>query len=402
MSASPEFALLEHAERLSQYRFGRRVIHIPLSQMKLRERRDYHMRIAINTFENMVSLCEGRIFRLSNHDLVFVFRSDDPVPVEDAIRRLHRLFRADPLSGNAENELLERFYTSYNLDTEYDGFRMLVRRLYDEAQRALRERARDGVSVADKPPLDAVSLKALLDVMTRSEVSSFLRRQTIYACIPKRAPEAIFDELFISIGDLHSAILPGSNITANRWLFQYVTESLDQQMLKMLMRADDASLTRSFSINLNISTILSPEFLVFDASLSARARGTIVLEIQPIDIFADLSAFAFARDFAHDRGYRVCLDGLNEYSFTLLDRERLNVDLVKLAWLPGMVVTANAERREKIGALIERAGKPNVILCHVDSEEAIEFGRSLGIALYQGRHIDKMAAAARPSLVANR
>lgn len=62
-------------------------------------------------------------------------------------------------------------------------------------------------------------------------------------------------------------------------------------MLSLLTRSNDASVTGSVSINLNVSTLLSPDFLTFDSNVKAGQRGTIVLELQKIDIFADLGAF---------------------------------------------------------------------------------------------------------------
>src|SRR3546814_14315784 len=81
-------------------------------------------------------------------------------------------------------------------------------------------------------------------------------------------------------------------------------------MLSMLVRNDDSSIASSFSINLNVGTILSPPFLNFDSSLKAIARGTVVIELQKIDIFGDMGAYMFARDFLRERGYRICLAGM--------------------------------------------------------------------------------------------
>jgi hypothetical protein len=163
-------------------------------------------------------------------------------------------------------------------------------------------------------------------------------------------------------------------------------------MLALLLRADDPAIWNSFSMNLNVSTILSPEFLSFDASLRAGARGTIVIELQMIDVYADISAFSFARDFARDRGYRICLDSLTETTLPLVDREKLGVDLVKLQWAPAMADERFVERRMKLRDMIERTGKSKVIMCHVDTEDAVTFGQSVGIVMYQGRYIDQLVA----------
>ena len=42
---------------------------------------------------------------------------------------------------------------------------------------------------------------------------------------------------------------------------------------------------------------MSPDFIEFDALLRAGGRGTIVIELQLINIFSDAANSVFARDF---------------------------------------------------------------------------------------------------------
>jgi hypothetical protein len=163
-------------------------------------------------------------------------------------------------------------------------------------------------------------------------------------------------------------------------------------MLKMLMKNDDRSIAAAISLNLNVATLLSPEFAAFDAGLRPEARGTIVLELQTIDIFADLGTFVFARDFARDRGYRLCLDGVTEMMLPFIDRQKLGVDFVKLMWQAGLRHRSEA-RQAEFRAAVGRLGATRAILCRCDNEDAVTFGRALGINLFQGREIDRRLAA---------
>ena len=43
--------------------------------------------------------------------------------------------------------------------------------------------------------------------------------------------------------------------------------------------------------------------------------------------------------------------------------------------------------------IVSRAGKHGVILSRVDSEDAVKWGATLGIARFQGYFIDKLVAA---------
>ena len=78
---------------------------------------------------------------------------------------------------------------------------------------------------------------------------------------------------------------------------------------------------------------------------------------------------------------------------------KLGIDLVKLQWKSNMSDERLPEKKEKIREMVERTGKAKVIMCHVDSEDALRFGHSIGIAMYQGRFIDALVA---PRNAANR
>jgi EAL domain-containing protein (putative c-di-GMP-specific phosphodiesterase class I) len=203
-------------------------------------------------------------------------------------------------------------------------------------------------------------------------------------------PQPVFRELFISIADLQQTMLPEFDLAADRWLFQHLTQTLDNRMLAMLVRNDDSTISSSFSINLNVRTILAPPFPNFDASLQAVARGTVVIELQNIDIFGDMGAYMFARDFMRERGYRICLDGMSHLALQFIDREALGLDLVKLVWTPEMADSGSAARNQELQEHVARCGRARIILSRVDSDEAVKVGQSLGITMYQGRYIDKL------------
>jgi hypothetical protein len=75
----------------------------------------------------------------------------------------------------------------------------------------------------------------------------------------------------------------------------------------------------------------------------------------------------------------------------MVDRKRLGADLIKLVWHSDMV----DERKDVEGDLrsvVRRAGKNKVVLCRCDDREAVDFGRAIGIGLFQGRHIEHLIA----------
>ena len=76
---------------------------------------------------------------------------------------------------------------------------------------------------------------------------------------------------------------------------------------------------------------------------------------------------------------------------SMIDRERLGADMVKLYWHPQLIDGGN-DMVGRIRAMINRSGDQRVILCRCDNREAIDFGRSVGITLFQGRHVENLIA----------
>jgi EAL domain-containing protein (putative c-di-GMP-specific phosphodiesterase class I) len=399
--SSQAYLLLDYSQRLDKHRDERRAVHVHLSRLKPQNRRDQHIRIAVNTFEDLINQFEGQVFSLGNSDLVFICKSAKISDIDDAITKLRFLFSEDPLTQTPAGQKTDPFCTWYNIERQYPEFLELAEQLNDdELQRekrlaaAAQESGEPEVS-DERPLLSPEQLGKLEEFLARSDLSSVIRRQPICAVVGDNPPQAVFKELYVSTVDLASTVLPDVNLTGNRWLFQDLTQTLDRRMLKHLSKADDSELFSSFSINLNISTIMSPDFLEFDASLRTGSRGTIVIELQPVDVFSDFDTFMFARDFLREKGYRVCLDGISLSMFEFIDRKRLGLDLVKLFWAPEIGESASAERREQIRDQINELGRSRIILSRCDTPSAVRVGQALGVSLYQGRHIDSMLSSAR-------
>ncbi len=391
-----EQLLLEYLRRLESRRSGRKAVRISLSSLMPANRREHHIRAAANSFESLVGDLQGQLFQLQNLDILFVYKAEAHARVEDTVQKIKFLFSDDPLFDGKESSEAE-FVTWFDLETQYAALVKMVRDMSDEgiittrspthsdARAGLRARQEHGEPLT--PDILARAVKAL----QRTDLTSLLRRQFICGVTKKLVPEAQFSELYISIMDLRETMMPGTNLTANRWLFQYLTESLDRRVLSLLSKTDRLSITGDISFNVNVSTLLSPEFLAFDEDLSATRRGSMILELQKVDIFADLGAFLFVREFCQDKGYRFCLDGLTYRDMTMIDRERLGVDYVKLMWDPALVDGGEGLQKDVHDAVIA-TGKKRVIMARCDNREAIEFGRMAGISLFQGRYVEHLIA----------
>jgi EAL domain-containing protein (putative c-di-GMP-specific phosphodiesterase class I) len=391
-AASIEYLLLDYTKRLARHPLGRRGIIIHLSRLRPDNRRSHHIRIAANTFEAMIKQFDGQIFLLQNADIVFVCKDASIGVIDEAIMRLRYLFGDDPLAAELDENGPDRFATWYDMERDYHEFLGWVEEIYEQEVKRKKRIAQiaGGAAREDRQPLDPQSLAELVNTIQRADLTNVMRRQSICVIMGDATPKPVFREIYISIPDLRETILPRRDIASDRWLFQHLTQHLDRRVLAMLRKNDDPSIAHSYSLNLNISTLLSQEFLQFDQSLRSGARGTIVIELQKVDIFADLGAYVFARDFLRERGYRVSLDGLSSVTLPFIDRERLGLDLIKMFWTPDMADPLHTERITAFCDAVDRTGRSRIILARCDSEEAVKFGQSVGLRLFQGRHIDRL------------
>jgi len=394
---SQENLLLEYVHRLEKKRRGRKVVHIHLSALRPFNRRDQHLRAAAGNFDGMIEDMLGQLFSLKNGDLFFVYRADQHPQVETILQKMRFMFSDDPLIEE-EGKPGRTFASWFDAETEYDDLLQLVQGLIDAEQKRqteVRSRMDARQRLKDKQkrgePLTPEVLARVEEALTRADLSNLVRRQFICRIDNKLVPEQLFSELFISISDLRETILPGVNLTSNRWLFNHLTETLDRRVLSMLGKTDSLTISGDISFNINVKTLLSDQFQVFDDNITAGRRGAMIIELQKEDIFADLSSYLFAREFVQEKGYRVCLDGINHQTMRIIDRERLGADMIKLVWHSDLV-DGGDQYAEHIRGMIKRGGPDRVVMCRCDNRESVDFGRSVGIRLYQGRYIETLIA----------
>ncbi|MBL4693197.1 MAG: hypothetical protein JKY92_07700 [Magnetovibrio sp.] len=391
-----EQLLLEYLRRLENRREGRKAVRINISRLKPANRREHHIRAATNSFEAIVTDLMGQMFQLQNLDIFFIYKSEAQMRVEDTVRKVKYLFSDDELFEEEEKSG-KKFLTWFDVEAEYDDMLKMVQDMGDQDGQPKKKGARSNVREALKArqdhgdPLNPEILSRAVKALFRTDLTSLVRRQFICNVDKKMVPEALFSELYISIQDLRETMMPGINLTANRWLFQYLTESLDKRILSLLAKSDGSMMTGDISFNVNVSTLMSPDFISFDEGVSAARRGSMVLELQKIDIFADYGAFLFVHEFCREKGYRICLDGLTYEDLMMIDRDRLGVDYVKMNWTFELA-DGGEDLNEKLQEIVQQTGSKRMIMCRCDDREAVDFGRSIGMRLFQGHFIEHLIA----------
>lgn len=392
LGQAQEQMLLADLRRLDGKVGGRTVAELRLSRMHPLNRRDSRLRDITDAFSAAV-VSGVRMYWTRTWDLIAIFDEEARPAFESGLVHLRFVLADDPLADATDLVTYRAFGEEHEALIAEAEERVAGTALAgpeaDAAEERRRLTFRTRGRVARGEPLTPAMLGRIESMLVTANLSSHVRRQPVCAVVKDGRPDPLFTEVFVSIADLRETLLPSVDLAADPWLFQRLTQTLDRRVLALLSHRDDATLTRGFSLNLNVNSILSDEFIAFDDSLAPGAHGTVVIELRAEDIFADLGAYTFARDFVRQRGYRVCLDGVTWRALPYVDPKRLGAEMLKLTWQPDLPEVLESPEGAAALAAIRAVPSGRLILARCDSDAAIAFGRDHGIALFQGRLIDE-------------
>jgi hypothetical protein len=186
----------------------------------------------------------------------------------------------------------------------------------------------------DKPreKLDPARLQNLEQSLAQVNVSRFARHRRVWRVGPYGRLEPAWDKRFLAVAELTECMLPDCDATADPWLYRRLTRTLDRRLLALLGAPDELRAAGPLSLDLNVSTLLAPEFLRFDAALPAHLRGNMVIDLLPADILADPASYLFARGFVRARRYKVMIREVSAALLDVLDFDALDPDLAEVEY----------------------------------------------------------------------
>jgi EAL domain-containing protein (putative c-di-GMP-specific phosphodiesterase class I) len=400
-SGDGERPLGQYLQGLAREGGGRLAVHLRLSRLLPYNRGDRGIRAATACFADLVGQLRAELFMLRNNDILLFFLPDAEGLMKTAVHRLRLRFADDPLiKTDAETGALAAWFdTSCDLDAICE----LVATLSASPSTTAPQPGGTIHRVADAPrtrrkretPLTLEWLARLETALSQTDVASLLRQHWVCRWEAGAHPERRFSELSVSLMDLATRVLPDVDLRSNPWLFQHLTETFDRRMLAMLVRPGRGALPAQVCINLNVSTILSEDFVTFDDKLPTALRGKVVVELRAADIFADLEAYHFVRRYVQSRGYRVSIDGITYRSIQMLKRDLLHSDFVKLDFT-GEMFDDGAAVCETLAKVVAQHNPESIILAMVETGQALMLGQKAGILNFQGNYVDHALVAEQP------
>ena len=400
-SFSKNTLILDYLARMEKELDNYQAICIFIHKLQNQKMKTMQRQELIETFENVVKKSGGEIFGLPNDDMVIIFNKKARDEILACLVKVRFMFHDDPLLQNAFDLESVDFVKFYELGNGAEAFKSLIKANMEngagqEKNGGLGSSRRGTAPVPSfmggarklRRELTPAMLAKVQKALSMTDFSSLIRRQSVCAVIGKSPPQMLFDEVFVSIADLRDMLLPDVDLTANPWLFLSLSETLDRRVLETISRHDDGSLLGNFSININVSTILSDAFLAFDDNINVSMRSSIILELQLVDILSDIKSFVLARTFAQARGYKVCIDGVTVDKLKYLNRSNLDCDLIKIIWHPSFLDVIREDKH--FMDYVNKAERAKMIICRIDDPQAVQIGNSLGINLYQGRYVQRL------------
>ena len=352
-ATGPSAALTALIEGCANPGVTRQVLMVRVAQLPPDLGRPQHVRLIKAAMDPLRNLDRGCLFHLADDTLVVVWRGAAESTLAQAMSALDRLFADLPV-----------FPVSV-LDLPRDAAR-LTSVVEQSVPGGRPQHAPSGHRLA--PP----GVAALELALNRANLANFVHRRSVCHWVGEGTRHLAWERRRVSVKDLSATLAPGVNVRADRWLYQRLTRSFDRCMLALLSDPEELRGAGPFALDLNVTSILSPDFIKFDAALPRRLRGEVVLCVLPADVLADASSFALARDFARTRGYRLMLRKVTQGWLRVFPPELLGVDMIEL--------NASALTGGSLPILKSRC----VVLSQVAEERQIAWGLGEGIEYFEG------------------
>lgn len=223
-------------------------------------------------------------------------------------------------------------------------------------------------------PLDPARLLALETALGQADIAPFIRRRPVCFWPEGENPRLAWHQRCLSVRDLAATLAPGVDLRGDPWLFRRLTRSFDRRMLALLADPYELRDAGAFALDLNVSSIVETAFLRFDAALPSSLRGKVTLGLRPDDILGDPAGYAFARDFARARSYRLALRGVSAAWLHVFPPDLLGLDRLLVEAEPG-------------APPLPPGRADQTVLCRVADQAMLEWGWQQGIRLFEGPFI---------------
>lgn len=374
-----EKILLDALDRVARNPLGYTVLYVNISRLKPKNRHPQFVKIIARLFDSVVGTTKGVMFVLSNGDIAILSKNTPPEVVDEAVKKLRNGLAADPILSKDSKD----FAKVYSFPSDFIAFYEKIEQ--QQAQHLTLDEKR----IITQQPLRAEQIDEVIARLDEIDISELVKRQSILKAEDGGKFSVTMQEFFVAIKDLAPYFPEHIDLTADKWLFQYLTQVLDKKTLSAFSYAELENWPSKISINLNMSSVFSKEFVQF-AKEFLKPEQTIVAEVQMMDILNNLNLYRETKEILHKGGHLILIDSLTPQSLDMINLEQLKPDMIKIFWEPLLEYETD---KASVKEAIDKLGAQNVILAKCDSQEALKWGLKYGISIFQGPFMDNIETA---------
>lgn len=374
-----EKILLDALDRVARNPLGYTVLYVNISRLKPKNRHPQFVKVIARLFDSVVGTTKGVMFVLSNGDIAILSKNTPPEVVDEAVKKLRTGLAADPILSKDSQD----FAKVYSFPTDFVEFYKKI-----EQQQELHLNA-SATPTLTKRPIRAEEVDNVIARLDDIDISELVKRQSIIEAHAGGRFTVLMQEFFVAVKDLSPYFPENIDLTGDRWLFQYLTQDLDKKTLSAFEYAEIENWPERISINLNMSSVFSKEFVQF-AKNFLKPEQKVVVEVQMMDVLNNMNFYNETKELLHKGGHQLLIDSLNPQSLDMINLEQLQPDMIKIFWEP---LLAYETDKESIKEAIKILGAKNVILAKCDSQEALKWGLGYGLSVFQGPFMDNIEAA---------
>ncbi|OPZ78780.1 MAG: EAL domain protein [Alphaproteobacteria bacterium ADurb.Bin438] len=373
MIINKEKQLIDTLARVEKSPKGIIAIFIALSKLKGKSK-NVNLNFAYKVALNISPILQTTLFSLGKGDIVLIGRNLSLTAIDDIIQKISNVLDKDMYFQKERRSL----FKTYNLEFEMPIFKSDIANSINNAL------VKNIPNNDTKQDLSPEILNNIIRKLKEQNISETIRRQAVAKIIKGKKFEIVFKEYFLSIKHLNEILYKNVNLTENFWLFKHFTESLDLKMFEIIPKLNENIKKPKISLNLNINSVLSPEFIQF-----MKGKDKIIAEFQTTDILNNFSGYLKAKEILNKNGHKVLIDCVNISELEFVDLDLFKPNYVKILWNEEFLEN---RKHTLIKELAFKIGGKKIILSRADSDKALTFGNALGIELFQGYYVDNINA----------
>lgn len=334
---------------------------------------------------SIFSALKAQCFFLKNEDLVCIFEKTSMIMVERAISQFKRMIGSDPIIAHSHNR--ENFAIVYDLGSKWREFCVAISEIEDNPLFNIRNKSSNGDGSSSPLLIDGIKVETLSLIertLKHSDMTSHIRRQSIYYYNEIEPPKVLGHHFFVSMHDFQNTLQISESITGNAWLFRQITFYLDHQIIKSLsalMQQKKSHLP--IHLNLNLRSLVTPHFSEFIKNYGVERPLFLFFDL--IDVAAHPDVFSYGVELLKPKNITIGINNISTKHMEFINFNSLNADLFKINYNEDINKCPDFLKN-----FVESVGKEKVILHRCDSLAHIKAGLAIGISQFQGMGVEEL------------